>query len=177
MIQVKLCFAFFLKDEKDRLKKQKRALQESLDGKHSPVDRLSSTSSGSLRNRSQSLLGERPISPSVVNRMHNAENTTTTASTEHNNNRKYSIPSTGSPHSTINSKGYRNSPENTVSRPQTSDEWPKSFAGLIISNPLLGLASSPYVTSTVILSVLSVCQSDEVLILPTIRFFWFFASS
>ena len=61
-----------IKDEKDRLKKQKRALQETLDGKHSPVDR-SSTSSGSLRNRSQSLIGDRPISPSVVNRVNHSD--------------------------------------------------------------------------------------------------------
>ena len=42
-----------------------------------------------------------------------------------------------------------------------------------LSLSFLGLASSPYVTSTVSSSV-KVCQSDKVLILPTIRFFWFF---
>ena len=41
---------------------------------------------------------------------------------------------------------------------------------LVLKKHLLGLASSPYVTSTLSVS-LSVSLSDKVLILPTIRFF------
>jgi len=126
-----------VKEEKERLKKQKRALQESLDGKGRDLSPIpSSNSSSSLHLRSQSLINDRPQSPSVLHRSNNGEPPRVPIHPRSNSldnrqsprgespvlvhrsavdSRKYSLPTSQSSYG-VNSKGYTISPENSMRR-------------------------------------------------------------